>query len=117
VEDERGMERAARRLVEMGAGAALLKGGHLRAGELVDVLWDGREMLRWRRPRLDTRSTHGTGCTLSAAVTAGLAADRPLATAVGEALDYVNRAMLTAPGLGEGHGPLNHMLPGRPISL
>jgi hydroxymethylpyrimidine/phosphomethylpyrimidine kinase len=103
--------------VEMGARAALLKGGHLRAGELVDLLWDGREVTRWRRPRLETRSTHGTGCTLSAAVAAGLAAGRPLTTAVGEALDYVNRAMLTAPGLGAGHGPLNHMVPGRPVHL
>jgi hydroxymethylpyrimidine/phosphomethylpyrimidine kinase len=117
VEDEGGMERAARRLVEMGAAAALLKGGHLRAGELVDLLWDGREVIRWRRPRLDTRHTHGTGCTLSAAVAAGLASGRPLATAVGEALDYVSRAMLTAPGLGAGHGPLNHMVPGRPVVL
>lgn len=117
VEDEAAMERAARRLVEMGARAALLKGGHLRGDELVDVLWDGREMHRWRRPRLETRNTHGTGCTLSAAVTAGLAAGRPLPTAVAEALDYVNRAMLTAPGLGAGHGPLNHMVAGRAVHL
>jgi hydroxymethylpyrimidine kinase/phosphomethylpyrimidine kinase len=110
VDDEAGMRRAAEALVRMGARAALLKGGHLRAGELVDVLYDGREWRAWRRPRLDTRHTHGTGCTLSAAVAAGLAHGRPLARAVEDALDFVHRAMLAAPGLGSGHGPLNHML-------
>jgi hydroxymethylpyrimidine/phosphomethylpyrimidine kinase len=110
VEDEPAMRRAAEMLVEMGARAALLKGGHLRAGELVDVLYDGREWHAWRHPRRQTRSTHGTGCTLSAAVAAGLAHGRPLARAVGEALDYVQRAMAAAPDLGRGHGPLNHMV-------
>jgi hydroxymethylpyrimidine/phosphomethylpyrimidine kinase len=112
VDDEAGMRRAAGALVRMGARAALLKGGHLRGDELVDVLYDGREWREWRRPRLDTRHTHGTGCTLSAAVAAGLAHGRPLARAVEDALDYVHRAMLAAPGLGSGHGPLNHMVPG-----
>jgi hydroxymethylpyrimidine/phosphomethylpyrimidine kinase len=112
VQDYEGMRRAAAALVERGAAAALLKGGHLRAAELVDVLFDGREWHEWRRPKLDTRSTHGTGCTLSAAVAAGLARGVPLVRAVGDALDYVHRAMASAPGLGSGHGPLNHMIPG-----
>src|SRR5215212_3671271 len=112
VDDEAGMRRAAEALVRMGARAALLKGGHLRADELVDVLYDGRAWRVWRRPRLATRHTHGTGCTLSAAVAAGLAHGRPLARAVEDALDYVHRAMLAAPGLGSGHGPLNHLVPG-----
>ena len=106
------MRRAAEALVAMGARAALLKGGHLRADELVDVLYDGREWRAWRRPRLDTRSTHGTGCTLSAAVAAGLAHGRPLARAVEDALDYVQRAIAAAPGFGRGHGPLNHLVAG-----
>jgi hydroxymethylpyrimidine/phosphomethylpyrimidine kinase len=113
VRDPAAMRRAAEALVEMGAGAALLKGGHLEGAELVDVLFDGREWREWRRPRLETRSTHGTGCTLSAGIAAGLAHGRPLARAVGDALDYVHRAMAAAPGLGGGHGPLNHMVPGR----
>ncbi|HET7229666.1 MAG TPA: bifunctional hydroxymethylpyrimidine kinase/phosphomethylpyrimidine kinase, partial [Longimicrobium sp.] len=71
----------------------------------------GHEWHAWRRPRLDTRNTHGTGCTLSAAAAAGLAHGRPLAQAVGAALDYVQRAIKAAPGLGQGHGPLNHMVP------
>ncbi|HEV8305380.1 MAG TPA: bifunctional hydroxymethylpyrimidine kinase/phosphomethylpyrimidine kinase, partial [Gemmatimonadales bacterium] len=64
--------------------------------------------------RLDTTSTHGTGCTLSAAVAAGLAHGRPLAQAVSDALDFVHRAMAAAPALGRGHGPLNHFVPAPP---
>ncbi|HEY0152015.1 MAG TPA: bifunctional hydroxymethylpyrimidine kinase/phosphomethylpyrimidine kinase [Longimicrobium sp.] len=110
VDDVDGMRRAAAALVEMGARAALLKGGHLRASELVDVLFDGHDWHEWRRPKLDTRNTHGTGCTLSAAIAAGLAHGRPLTRAVEDALAYVSRAMQAAPGLGGGHGPLNHMV-------
>lgn len=113
VEDEAAMRRAAQALVEQGARSALLKGGHLRGPELVDVLWDGREWHTWRRPKQDTRNTHGTGCTLSAGIAAGLAHGRPLRQAVEDALHYVQRAMAAAPGLGSGHGPLNHLVPGR----
>ncbi|MBW3631063.1 MAG: bifunctional hydroxymethylpyrimidine kinase/phosphomethylpyrimidine kinase [Gemmatimonadetes bacterium] len=104
------MRRAARVLVERGAGAALLKGGHLASDELVDILFDGSEWHEWRRRRIPTTSTHGTGCTLSAAIAAGLAHGRPLLRAVEDALDFVNRALLAAPGLGSGHGPLNHFV-------
>jgi hydroxymethylpyrimidine/phosphomethylpyrimidine kinase len=110
VEDVASMRRAAEQLVQMGARAALLKGGHLRGAELVDVLWDGREWHEWTRPKLDTRSTHGTGCTLSAAIAAGLAHGRPLRQAVEDALGYVQRAMRAAPGYGAGLGPLNHLV-------
>jgi hydroxymethylpyrimidine/phosphomethylpyrimidine kinase len=105
------MRDAARALVDLGAGAALVKGGHLAGGELVDVLLDGGEWHEWRRAKVETTSTHGTGCTLSAAAVAGLAHGRPLPAAVADALDYVHRAILNAPGLGSGHGPLNHMVP------
>ncbi len=104
---------AARALVDLGAGAALVKGGHLEGDEAVDLYWDGREERVWRRARLATRHTHGTGCTLSAAVAAGLAHGRPLAEAVGDAVDYVARAIAAAPGLGSGHGPVNHFVPAR----
>ena len=107
------MRDAAIALVELGAAAALVKGGHLEGDEMIDVLFDGTELREWRRPRIDTTSTHGTGCTLSAAIAAGLAHGRPLGTAVDEALDYVQRAIASAPGLGHGHGPLNHLIPGR----
>jgi hydroxymethylpyrimidine/phosphomethylpyrimidine kinase len=108
VHDEAGMVRAAEALVARGAAAALVKGGHLRGGTVVDMLWDGQEMRSWRRSRIETTSTHGTGCTLSAAVAAGLARGRPLAEAVEAALDFVHRAIESAPRLGSGHGPLNH---------
>ena len=104
------MEEAAQRLVAAGARAALLKGGHLPGDAVVDVFFDGHSTRAYRRPRIDTRSTHGTGCTLSAAVAAGLALGAPLQAAVESALDYVHRAIAQAPGLGRGHGPLNHLV-------
>jgi hydroxymethylpyrimidine/phosphomethylpyrimidine kinase len=105
------MERAARALVKMGAQAALVKGGHLATPEVIDVLATSEGVRRFAHPRLATTSTHGTGCTLSAAVAAGLALGVPLERAVATALDFVHRAMVAAPGLGHGHGPLNHFVP------
>ena len=114
VEDAAAMERAAHRLVELGAAAALVKGGHLRGRQTVDVLLvRGGVPRHFTRPRIETRSTHGTGCTLSAAVAAGLAHGRPLERAVEDALAWVHEAIRTAPGLGRGHGPLNHFAPVR----
>ncbi len=109
VEDVAAMEYAARWLVEQaGAGAALVKGGHLRRGEAVDVLFDADGLEVFRHPRIDTTSTHGTGCTLSAAIAAQLALGLPLRAAVRDSLDYVHRAIATAPAIGSGNGPLNH---------
>jgi len=103
-------ERAARRLVEEGAGAALVKGGHVSGEEVVDVLFDAatRVARTFRHRRIDSRHTHGTGCTLSAAIAAHLALGLPLERAVETSLDYVHRAIAGAPGLGAGRGPLNH---------
>ena len=108
VRDPQAMERAGRRLVELGASAALIKGGHLADRVLVDLLVTRTTVVRYERPRIETTSTHGTGCTLSAAITAGLALGRPLERAVPDALDFVARAIASAPGLGAGHGPLDH---------
>lgn len=102
------MRAAARKLVDMGAGAALVKGGHLGKGEAVDLLWDGAQEWVWKRLRMETPHTHGTGCTLSAAAAAGLARGLPLHEAVDHAVDFVARAISSAPGLGAGHGPVNH---------
>ena len=110
VGDVPAMERAARRLVEMGARAALVKGGHLAGDQVVDVLLLDGEIRRFARPRLPTKGTHGTGCTLSAAIAAGLALGRPLERAVEDALDFVHRAIAAAPGLGRGSTPLNHFV-------
>ncbi len=108
IENEADMARAAREIVDLGAGAALIKGGHGEGEEVVDVLWDGSDQRVWRGPRLATTSTHGTGCTLSAAIAAGLALGAPLSEAVETGLRFTHRAIASAPGLGAGHGPLNH---------
>ena len=110
IDDEDSMARAAEILVnDMGAQAALVKGGHLDSGNrVVDVLYDG-DIRTFRGQRLDTTNTHGTGCTLSAAITAQLAKGESLHAAVRRAIDYVHNAIASAPGLGSGHGPLNHL--------
>ncbi|MGQ0815295.1 MAG: bifunctional hydroxymethylpyrimidine kinase/phosphomethylpyrimidine kinase [Gemmatimonadota bacterium] len=107
VHDVASMRAAGQQLVGRGALAALVKGGHLSSDRVTDVLFDGKEFQTFERAKIETRNTHGTGCTLSAAITAGLAHGRPLQTAVQDALDFVQRAITTAPGLGSGHGPLN----------
>ncbi len=108
------MERAGHLLVELGARAALIKGGHLTGTDtIVDVLVQQSAVRRFTHARIETTSTHGTGCTLSAGIVAGLALGRSLEQSVTDALDFVHRAIAAAPGLGrkEGHGPLNHFVP------
>ena len=78
-----------------------------QAALFVDVLYDGNKVRRFTHARIDTQSTHGTGCTLSSAIAALLANEHSLESAIAEALDFVHRAILTAPALGAGHGPLN----------
>jgi hydroxymethylpyrimidine/phosphomethylpyrimidine kinase len=109
------MKEAARTLVENGAHAALVKGGHLSGNTVTDVFFNGLDFTTFARPRIDTTSTHGTGCTLSAAIAAGLAHGITLQRAVEAALSFVHDAIATAPGLGHGHGPLNFQSrPARP---
>lgn len=111
---------AARALLDLGARAVLLKGGHLSGATVRDVLAtvDGTVVLD--SPRIDTRHTHGTGCTLASAVAAGLAQGMALEAAVRRAAAYVHAAILAAPGFGAGHGPLGHAVtidPGRLAGL
>jgi hydroxymethylpyrimidine/phosphomethylpyrimidine kinase len=103
------MDRAADQLLAFGASAVLIKGGHLPGESIIDVLRtaDG-EALRFEHPRIVTQSTHGTGCTLASAIATGVALGLTLRDAVRRAEDYVLEAIRTAPGLGKGHGPLNH---------
>ena len=110
VRDTDGMRRAAEALLARGAGAVLAKGGHLPGGRVTDLLVTASGALRIVHPRLDSRSTHGTGCTLASAVAAGLAQGLPLEAAARRAVSYVAAAIRHAPGLGQGHGPLNHAL-------
>lgn len=102
------MESAARELAETGPPYVLVKGGHLR-GDAVDVLYDGRSCVELRAPRVETVNVHGTGCTLAAAVAAGLARGRDVPTAVREAKRFVTRAIRGSAGwrLGGGRGPLD----------
>ena len=108
VDSERTQWRAAEALMKAGAQAALVKGGHGSGQEVVDVLMSEAGEQRFAAPRLTTRNTHGTGCTLASACACGLAQGMPLADAVARALAYVRTAMQTAPGFGSGHSPLNH---------
>ena len=102
------MEAAARALIGMGARAALVKGGHLPGAEVVDVLVGPEGARRFAGPRIESRNTHGTGCTLASAIACSIAQGMGLEAAVARARAYVVRAIETAPGLGSGHGPLNH---------
>jgi hydroxymethylpyrimidine/phosphomethylpyrimidine kinase len=114
VADVAAMERAGATIVGLGAAAALVKGGHLAGDVLTDVLVTRAGIRRFTRSRIPTRATHGTGCTLSAAITAGLALGRPLEEAVAGAIEFVHRAIAAAEPLGAGAGPLNHTVPAPP---
>lgn len=111
------MERAAEALLGLGPSAVLMKGGHLEGDTVVDILQtaDGYQH-RFEGPRIATRSTHGTGCTLASAIAAGVAEGLTLQGAVGRARDYVVRAIQQAPGLGHGHGPLEFAHPLRAVA-
>ena len=100
--------RAGEALLAMGARAVLMKGGHVAGERVVDLLMTPAGETTFEGERIDTRHTHGTGCTLASACATGLAQGRDLSTAVAQAWAYVQEAMAHAPGLGKGHGPLDH---------
>lgn len=108
IADPAAMRRAAGALLALGASAVLLKGGHLPGETVVDMLATGEGVEAFRAPRIDTRATHGTGCTLASAIAVGLAQGMALRDAVLRARAYVRAAMLSAPGFGRGHAPLHH---------
>ncbi len=101
--------KAGRSLVELGAGAALVKGGHLDGAVVTDALVNAGKVQLFESRRIDSRSTHGTGCTLASACAAGIAQGMELFDAVARAHRYVQNAIRTAPGFGAGNGPLNHL--------
>ncbi len=111
IESADDMESAARSIVAGGARAVLIKGGHAEGTEVADLLWDGNRCRWWRRERIQTSNTHGTGCTLSAAITAGLAWGRDLTSSIDSALAYTWQAIKMAPDVGVGNGPLYHWAP------
>jgi len=108
IADEAALIRAAVSLRRFGSRAVLLKGGHLPGEEVVDALATGAGTVVFRAPRITTRHTHGTGCTLASAIAVGLARGMALPDAVARARQYVRAAIAAAPGFGGGHGPLNH---------
>ena len=109
-QDEEEMRAQAQKLLSLGAGAVLIKGGHGGGAESVDLLVEGESCARFAAPRVATKNTHGTGCTLASAIAAGLAKGLPLSAAVRDAKVYVTGAIAAADRLqiGSGHGPLHH---------
>jgi hydroxymethylpyrimidine/phosphomethylpyrimidine kinase len=108
IENEDGMRRAGEMLLRMGAKAVLIKGGHLRGPEVVDILFLRDKEHRFASARIETAHTHGTGCTLASACAALVREGRGLNETVGMARDYLYGAIAMAPQLGNGHGPLRH---------
>ena len=109
------MEEAGRRICALGAQAVLMKGGHLEGEEVIDILIIPGHARRFVHPRIHTRSTHGTGCTLASAIATGLAQGLSVEPAVARAILFVEAALRRAPGLGQGHGPLAHQVTTRPF--
>ena len=107
VESEDDMAEAARRIAALGPRHVLVKGGH-RKDDATDILWDGTSLTRFPGPRVETSGSHGTGCTLSAAIAAGLARGRELRDAVGDAKAYVTAALRGALVVGRGSPVLRH---------
>jgi hydroxymethylpyrimidine/phosphomethylpyrimidine kinase len=115
VVDLDGQRRAGEALLKLGARAVLMKGGHVPGETVVDLLLSAHGESLLEGPRLETTSTHGTGCTLASACAAGMAQGEQLEVAVAEAWAYVAEAIRRAPGLGRGHGPLDHGWPLRDL--
>jgi hydroxymethylpyrimidine/phosphomethylpyrimidine kinase len=109
VSDRESMEEAARRIADLGPRHVLVKGGHLK-GDAIDLLWDGHVFREFRGERIDSPNTHGTGCTLSAAIAAGLALGQSLTDSIARAKAYVTRAILEGFQAGHGVGQLRHFL-------
>jgi len=108
VETTEDLHRAGEVLLAQGARAVLMKGGHIEGPRVIDLLMTPVSQTRFDSGRIDSRHTHGTGCTLASACATGLAQGLGLEAAVSRARDYLRGAILHAPGLGAGHGPLNH---------
>ncbi len=107
--DESGMREAARAIVELGPRSVVMKGGHLQGADVLDLLFDGQAFYEFRSPRVATKNTHGTGCTLAAACAAYLALGHDVVESVRLSKEFVTGAILQSLDLGHGHGPLDHM--------
>lgn len=110
ITDARSMSQAAEALLKLGCAAVLIKGGHAAGDDITDLLTDGSNLTLFHTKRLNTPHTHGTGCTLASAIATGLAQKMELKESFTRAHAYVQAALKAAPGLGHGHGPLNHFV-------
>lgn len=110
------MREAIEHLLDLGPRAVLLKGGHLPGDQIVDIYAGPDGTQEWSNPRIATRHTHGTGCTLASAIATGFAQGMNAVDSITRARAYVRRALETAPGFGKGHGPLNHAHTVRPMT-
>ena len=111
INDEDSMLKAAEKILQMGCRQVLIKGGHrkdLSDNESVDLLWDGKNLFNYKAPRIQTKNTHGTGCTLSSAIAANLALGYSIHDAVEKAKTYISKAIEHSPEIGKGHGPVHH---------
>jgi hydroxymethylpyrimidine/phosphomethylpyrimidine kinase len=99
---------AARRIAALGAKTVVVKGGHLEEGDAVDTFYDGTDFQEFSAPRIETKNTHGTGCTFASAVAAGLAKGLDTLASVARAKEYVTEAIRASLEIGTGHGPLDH---------
>lgn len=110
IEDVDGMKEAAKVIQALGPQYVLVKGGHLSGPTIFDVLYDGKRFEVWEAPKIPTENTHGSGCTLSAAIAAGLAKDQKVKEAVEAARRYIRAAILGGIKIGKGKGPVNHLV-------
>lgn len=110
IDDLDGMKEAAQTIKALGSQFVLVKGGHLSGPRIFDVLYDGKRFEVWEAPKIPTENTHGSGCTLSAAIAAGLAKDQEVKEAVVAAQRYLHAAIQTAVKIGKGKGPVNHLV-------
>tara|TARA_B100000989_G_scaffold219086_1_gene167079 strand:- start:482 stop:1294 length:813 start_codon:yes stop_codon:yes gene_type:complete len=108
IENKNDMIYAANKLIEFGVSNVLIKGGHLKSNKLHDIFVNKKEIKVFSNKRLNTKNTHGTGCTLSTAITSFFSCGKTLKKSCDLGIKYVNSAILTNPKIGRGHGPINH---------
>lgn len=108
IETVAGMKEAARAILDLGARQVVVKGGHLGDAQATDILYDGQNYEELTEARIDTRNTHGTGCTFSSAIAANLALGKPFFEAVAQAKAYISGAIVNSLTIGKGHGPTHH---------
>ncbi len=109
IKNKKDMIFAAKKLLESGAKNVLIKGGHLDYKSVQDIFVNKSEIKLFNSPRLKTKNTHGTGCTLSSAITTFLSCGKPIKKSCELGIKYVNFAIKTNPNFGKGHGPINHL--------